>query len=60
MNSELMTTSEVAERLRVTAETVRLLIADGELAAFRVRRVYRVPRDSVEQFVQRSASAVAA
>ena len=60
MNQHLLTTHEVAEALRVSPETIRNLIARGELSACRIGRVYRVPRESVEQLVERTTNVIAA
>ena len=48
---EIMTVQEVADALRVSAETVRNLIQRGELQGFRVGRVWRVRLDSVDRLV---------
>ena len=58
-----MTPSEVAERLRVTAEQVRCLIRTGQLAAVNVgtgpkRPLYRITPDAVAEFLARRAQPV--
>ena len=49
----LMTTQEVAKRLRCSTRTVLTLITDGEVTAMRVGRDYRIDADSVEAYVER-------
>jgi excisionase family DNA binding protein len=54
----LLTPNEVAGRLRVTAEQVRSLIRNGELAAINVgtglkRPLYRITPQALQQFLGR-------
>ena len=53
---QLMTPSEVADQLRVTAEQIRRLIRKGELAAINVgtgekRPLYRITSQALETFI---------
>ena len=50
----LLTISEVAERLSISARTVRRLVDRRELAETRVGRSVRIPLSSVEDFVDRN------
>ena len=57
-DGRLLTPSEVAARLRVTAEQVRCLIRTGQLAAVNVgagakRPWYRITPDAVNDFLTR-------
>jgi excisionase family DNA binding protein len=45
---ELMTVSEVALRMRVSAATVRRLIDKGELEAIRFGHQWRIPASALE------------
>jgi len=47
MERELLTVREVSGRLRCSEETVRRMIACGELAAVRVGRGYPVDAESI-------------
>lgn len=44
-----LTPEQLAERWDVSANTVRNMIKRGELRAFRVGRLYRVPSEAVEE-----------
>lgn len=44
------TPDSLAERWQCSAETVRQMIKRGELRAFRVGVMYRVPVDAVEEY----------
>lgn len=50
MDQELLTTADVAHRLRVNSETVRRLIRTGRLGAIRVGRNFRIPQDEYERY----------
>lgn len=53
MQKRYMTTSEVADTLRVSTDTVLRLIERGELAALRVsERIYRIPVPAFERYEQ--------
>ncbi|WP_370315958.1 helix-turn-helix domain-containing protein [Roseivivax marinus] len=47
------TPDSLAERWRVSAETVRQLCRRGVLAHFRVGRMYRIPADAVDEYEAR-------
>jgi excisionase family DNA binding protein len=51
-NQQVLTTEEVAERLRVSARTVTNLITKGDLPAFRVGRAWRVQTDHLAEYVK--------
>ena len=48
----VMTPEEVAQELRVSTSTVYRLIRTQRLAASRVGRAYRVPREDIETFLR--------
>lgn len=52
--SELVSTAETAKRLGVSSNTVRALVADGDLTGYRIGRVVRIDSDSVETFLARN------
>ncbi len=54
----LMTPSEVAAKFRVVPETITKMARLGEFeGAFQVRRVWRIPRDSVLAMMRIGVSA---
>ena len=60
MNEALLTTSEVAELLRLSQETVRRLLLSGELRGVQIGRSYRIPRSAIESLLsQRPAKGTA-
>ena len=54
---ELLTTAEVGGLLRVSQETVRAMLARGDLEGFKAGRVVRVRKDSVERLLNEPAEA---
>jgi excisionase family DNA binding protein len=51
-DDELLTTTEVAARLKVTRQTVQRLINAGTLVASRVGREWRVKRSELDAFLK--------
>lgn len=51
-DDEILTTAEVAARLKVTRQTVQRLIHDGKLVASRVGREWRVKRSELDAFLK--------
>ena len=51
-DDELLTTTEVAARLKVTRQTVQRLINTGKLVASRVGREWRVKRSELDAFLK--------
>ena len=49
----MMTVAEVAQQLRVNAETVRRLIGRGEIRATRIGRCVRITPAAVEEYIAR-------
>ena len=50
----VLTVKEVAIRLRCEHKTVRKLIADGKLKAFRLGRALRIKESDFEDFIRKS------
>jgi excisionase family DNA binding protein len=48
---DVMTPEQVADYLQLATETVYRLIRQRKLAATRIGRAYRVPREDVESFI---------
>lgn len=51
MTRDVMTPEQVAQYLQIDRGAVYRLIRDRELAATRIGRTYRIPRDDVETFL---------
>jgi excisionase family DNA binding protein len=51
-DDELLTTTEVAARLKVTRQTVQRLIKTGKLVASRVGREWRVKHSELDAFLR--------
>ena len=49
--SDLLTVYEVAEMMAVGKNRVYELLADGKLKAFRLGRVWKIPRQAVVEFI---------
>ena len=56
MSDEFLTVPEVAERLKVSAQTIYRWIDDGMLPAVQFGKQYRVRSDELEQIVSRGLS----
>lgn len=50
--TELLTVKEVAEWLKTSRVQVRRMIQNGELAAVKVGREYRIPVAGIREFVE--------
>ncbi|NLZ54532.1 MAG: helix-turn-helix domain-containing protein [Thermoanaerobacteraceae bacterium] len=51
---ELYTPQEVADKFRVTLRTVYQWIKDGKLKAIKVGTLWRISKDSLEEFIRES------
>lgn len=49
----VMMPGEVADLLRVSTRTVYGLLAEGEITHLKVNRMIRIPRESVERYIER-------
>jgi excisionase family DNA binding protein len=49
---DFMTTTEAAERLGTTRQTIALYIRQGKIPAVRLGKEYRIPRASFERLMQ--------
>ena len=51
MSEKMLTVEEIAEELRVHAETVRQWIRDGDLIALDISKEYRILRSDLDAFL---------
>ena len=52
----MLTLEEVADNLRVSVQTVRRLIDDGELVGIKVRGQWRVRQKDLDDYIKRQTS----
>lgn len=52
-NSEILTVEEVCEILRIGKNAAYKLIKSGELKCYRYNRVWKIPRISVDEYMDR-------
>jgi excisionase family DNA binding protein len=55
-NDQLLTVSQVAEQLQVTAQTIRNWIDGGVLPAARIGRGFRIRREDVDELLARASA----
>ena len=53
----MLTANEVAERLRVSKQTITVLVRKGELKAVRVGNLLRFEESDIEEFIDRAKGA---
>jgi len=51
---EFYTPKEVAERLKLSELTVYDLIKRGEIEALKIGRIYRISKEALEKFLEKS------
>lgn len=51
-NPEVLTLEQFMEYLAVGKTTAYKLLKDGEIKAFKIGRVYKIPRKSVEEYIE--------
>ena len=52
--SKFLLVEEVAEKLRLHPNTIRIYIKGGKLPAAKFGKVYRIKEEDVEEFIRRS------
>ncbi|MBR2284697.1 MAG: helix-turn-helix domain-containing protein [Ruminococcus sp.] len=53
-NNEIMQIEEVMEYLNIGKNTMYGLLKSGELNAFKIGKVWKIPRKSVEEYVEKA------
>ena len=51
-SSTLMTLEDVCEELMVGRNAVYRLLSSGELKGFRIGRIWKIPRESLHEFIR--------
>lgn len=52
---DLMTTEEAKEALKIGNNTLYRLLRSGKLKAFRLGRIWKIPKAAVEEYIRDSA-----
>ena len=55
-NSEILKFEEVMEYLNIGKSTLYRLLRNNEITSFKIGKVWKIPRQSVEEYVQNSLS----
>ena len=55
-NNEIMKFEEVMEYLNIGKSTLYKLLRSGEITSFKIGKVWKIPRQSVEEYVKNSLS----
>jgi len=56
MNEELITLGELQEILSIGKNTAYRLLITNEIKAFKIGRSWKIPRSSVQQYIQNSVA----
>lgn len=54
--SDLVSVEDLCEMLAIGKNSAYSLLASGEIKCFRHRRVWKIPRDSVTEYILRKSS----
>jgi excisionase family DNA binding protein len=57
MIDEFFTVEEIADKLKVSEQTIRAWIREGRLEAYKFGRAHRIPAASFQQFMEQSKQA---
>lgn len=52
---DLLTTEEACEVLKIGKNALYAILADGSLKAYRNGRIWRIPRQAVEEYIRKQA-----
>ncbi|MCM1315288.1 MAG: helix-turn-helix domain-containing protein [Muribaculaceae bacterium] len=53
-NNEIMKFEEVMEYLNIGKSTLYNLLRNGEIRSFKIGKVWKIPKSSVEEYVRKS------
>ncbi len=53
-NNEIMKYEEVMEYLNIGKSTLYNLLRNGEIKSFKIGKVWKIPRSSVEEYIRKS------
>ncbi len=52
---DIMTVEEACETLQMSRNTLYELLRSGEIKAFQVNRIWKIPREAVEEYCRRKS-----
>ncbi len=55
-NNEIMKFEEVMEYLNIGKSTLYNLLRNGEIKSFKIGKVCKIPRSSIEEYIRKSMS----
>ena len=53
-DEEIITIEELCEILRIGKNTANMLLGSGQIAAFRIGRLWKIPKNSVYEYINNS------
>ncbi len=53
-NNEIMKFEEVMEYLNIGKSTLYNLLRNGEIKSFKIGKVWKIPRSSIEEYIRKS------
>ncbi|MDE5860646.1 MAG: helix-turn-helix domain-containing protein [Ruminococcus sp.] len=53
-NNEIMKFEEVMEYLNIGKSTLYNLLRNGEIRSFKIGKVWKIPKSSVEEYIRKS------
>lgn len=55
-NTNIMTVDELCETLLIGKNTAYKLLISGELKGFRIGRIWKIPRDSLNEYIKQATN----
>ena len=55
-NTNIMTVNELCETLLIGKNTAYKLLISGELKGFRIGRIWKIPRDSLNEYIKQATN----
>lgn len=55
-NTSIMTVDELCETLLIGKNTAYKLLISGELKGFRIGRIWKIPRDSLNEYIKQATN----
>ncbi len=55
-SSTLMTVEELCEELLIGKNSAYALLISGQIKGFRIGRIWKIPRDSIKEYIRQQAN----